>query len=72
MKPNTSAQIARSAKTWNSAPKAASARARVFAGSQPFTVLSIGAGVSGVTESTIVENSVRDLMPLICAVSCST
>src|SRR5207245_5214140 len=70
--PNTTSQIARSAKTWSIAPSAASARATVLAGSQTFTGSWKGTIAIGDTDIEIVENSVRDLIELICRVSCST
>src|SRR5438034_60399 len=70
--PNTTSQIAKSAKTWSIAPSAASARATVLAGSQTFAGSWKGTIAIGETDIEIVENSVRDLIELICPVSCST
>src|SRR5881396_530181 len=51
---------------------AASARATVLAGSQTFAGSWKGTIAIGETDIEIVENSVRDLIELICPVSCST
>ena len=61
----------KSAKTRSIVPSAASARVKVFAGSHPELGCSPGSTAAGETVSTIVEKSVRDLIELICPVSCS-
>ena len=70
--PKTTSQIIASAKTCIIAPSAASARPTVLAGSQTLVDVSPGRAESVEMDIEIVEKSVRCLMLLICAVSCST
>ena len=72
--PKTMIQMAKSANTRSMAPRVASARAKVFAGSHALPGSSTGVAIAGigVTESTSVEKSVRLFKEFIWPVSCST